>query len=111
MYSYELTGVCVNRLAFLKYRKIRIVFWVTFIGAFVPLFVSRPGFSAVFFIVAWIAAMISIFMPCPFCGKKIGFRWYGPFVAGNAFGGWCLHCGTRLFGIKNIDHKTKESLL
>ena len=61
----------------------------------------------IFFIGAWVAAMISVFMPCPFCKKRIGFRWFGFLVAGNAFGGWCLHCGSRLFALtkKRIDQK------
>ena len=52
--------------------------------------------------------MVSVFMPCPFCGKSIGYRWFGIFVAGNAFGGWCLHCGSRLFALNTKSDEKEE---
>jgi pimeloyl-ACP methyl ester carboxylesterase len=88
----------MNQLSFRKYRRLRIIFWLSFGGGFA--FISaadRPDIAGILFICAFISSTVSIFMPCPYCGKTIGFRRVGIFWAGNSFGGWCLHCGKRLF--------------
>jgi hypothetical protein len=87
----------MNKLAIRKYRKLRIIFWLSFVGGFAFIIVDRAELAALLFICAFITSTVSIFMPCPYCGKTIGFRRLGIFWAGNSFGGWCLHCGTRLF--------------
>jgi hypothetical protein len=100
----------LNRLAFSRYRKVRIIFWVFLIAGFAFLFLGKPTLFPLLFICAWIAAIISVFMPCPYCGKTIGYRRWGILVAGNAFGGWCLHCGSRLFAITSTGEKKKEGV-
>lgn len=100
----------MNQLAFSRYKKVRVIFWVSLIVGFVLLFFEKTAVSSFLFILAWIAAMISVFMPCPYCGKSIGYRRFGILAAGNAFGGWCLHCGNRLFGKKINNINSKEDL-
>jgi len=100
----------MNQLAFSRYRKIRIIFWTLLIAGFVLLIIGKRAVFPFLFILAWIAAMISVFMPCPYCGKSIGYRRFGIFVAGNAFGGWCLHCGARLFGKRMKGSDPEEGL-
>ena len=80
-----------------NYRKVRFVFWGSLILALLSITNNFPkgGFLAV--AIAFVSAIISMFMPCPYCGKTIGFRRWGMIMAGNAFGGWCLHCGSKLF--------------
>jgi hypothetical protein len=89
----------VNQVAFKRYKVVRIIFWLTFIGGFFFLFTGILDIFPLLFICAFIASIVSIFMPCPFCGKTIGFRRWGMMTAGNSFGGWCLHCGARLFAV------------
>jgi hypothetical protein len=89
----------VNEIAFRKYRKVRIIFWVSFVAAFVFFFIEMPVLAGFLFIVAFISSTVSIFMPCPFCGKTIGYLRWGIMMVGNSFGGWCLHCSSRLFAI------------
>ena len=91
----------MNQIVYRRYRRVRYVFWISFIGAFVLLLPGRHDISLYLFICAFLSSMVSVGMPCPYCGKTIGYRYLGIFVAANCFGGWCIHCGSRLFFLKN----------
>jgi hypothetical protein len=94
----------MNLAAFNRYRIVRAIFWASFIGAFLLLLAQYSAATPFFFVGAWITAIVSVFMPCPFCAKTIGYRRRGILVAGNAFGCWCLHCGSRLFLVNRAHH-------
>jgi len=82
----------------IRYQFIRWVFWGIFVISFVTLGSAPDEISITFFILLFLSAILSAFSPCPHCGETIGIKWHGPLVFGNCFGGWCLHCGKKLFG-------------
>ncbi len=90
-------AIGINKSSFGYYRAVRLVFWATALSSLACFPLGKPGLGGFLFIVAFTVSIISIFTPCPVCGKTVGFRKWEILVAGNALGGWCLHCGSRLF--------------
>ena len=95
----KLKDGCLNEIAFKRYRQVRFLFWGLFTSIFACLIIGIPGPVPLLFFGAIFTSTISIFMSCPFCGKTIGCRRWRIFQFGNALGGWCLHCKSRLFAI------------
>jgi hypothetical protein len=87
----------INTVALKQYRIVRFIFWVTFVCSIASFTLLNSEIGIILFFITFVIAAISVFMPCPVCGKTVGFRRWGILFAVNVFGGWCIHCGVKLF--------------
>jgi hypothetical protein len=78
------------------YRNVRYGFWGLSVLA-VILLVAGSAAGYIVLVLVFFIGIGSIFVPCPYCGKTAGFKKFRFGFVGNSFGGWCLHCGERLF--------------
>ncbi|MBL8263949.1 MAG: prepilin peptidase [Xanthomonadaceae bacterium] len=80
-----------------QYRRMRLAWWaLTFacIASFLFDVIAIRLCMAVLWTVCSVAAA---HWSCPQCGNQVGVVGKGPFSLWIPFGGWCTHCGTRLF--------------
>ena len=78
-----------------RYRTIRYLFWFCLFLSVVGALAGTP-LALLFALPALVLAFASIFQHCPQCQEHVGFKRFGPFLAGVPVVRHCIHCGTNL---------------
>jgi hypothetical protein len=83
-----------------QYRRMRIAWWLLTLAAAASVAFGAAGISLGLWMFWAAFSALAAFWPCPRCNQRVGVINTKLIAMLVPFGGWCVACGTRLFGNK-----------
>lgn len=77
------------------YRVWWLLYWCSIVAT-LSLAVGQSALAPLVFLLAFLCAVVTVFWQCPACGKRVGFKSWGPILAGLPGARRCVHCRTLL---------------
>jgi hypothetical protein len=78
-----------------QYRRVWAAFWLSFLATIAVAFI-KVELALLPALVAFVCGWVSLLWRCPACGKRVGFKTFGLFMAGLPGARRCVHCSILL---------------